>query len=182
MGGKDLSDCFPICTHILGMLPSRQIALGTGKHSERRFLPVLYLLPCSSAPVCCRQPRRLKAPGQTVTVHSELDGLSLSREEIETDHHITVLSISISLPPGNPIILIQIIISRVWWLAHLDALMKELQQKGFLSLSQAHYCTPKISHWFVSDKFQTYHTDNLISGCQTNCWNGTKLWIVNEWV
>lgn len=38
---------------------------------------------------------------QTGTVHSELDGLSLSREEIETDYRITVLTISISLPPGN---------------------------------------------------------------------------------
>lgn len=49
-------------------------------------------------------------------------------------------------------------------LAHLDAVRKELQQKG---LSEASYCTTKISRWFVSDKFQTYHTDNLISGCQT---------------
>ncbi|CAB1422560.1 unnamed protein product [Pleuronectes platessa] len=33
------------------------------------------------------------APGQTGTEHSELDGLSLSREEIETDYRITVLTI-----------------------------------------------------------------------------------------
>lgn len=42
------------------------------------------------------------APGRTGTVHSELDGLSLSREEIGTDHRITALTISISLPPGKP--------------------------------------------------------------------------------
>ena len=91
---------FSICTHILGVLPSQQITLGTGLRSKGWFLPVLYLLPCSSAPVC---PAGLQteAPRQTGTVHIELDGLSLSREEIETDYRITVLTISISLPPGN---------------------------------------------------------------------------------
>lgn len=56
---------------------------------------------CSPAALlqCAATGQRTEAPG---TVHSELDGLSLSREEIETDYHITVFTISISLPPGNP--------------------------------------------------------------------------------
>lgn len=60
---------------------------------------------CSPAALlqCATTGHSAEAPGQTVTVHTELDRLSASREEIETDYRITVFSISISLPPGNSI-------------------------------------------------------------------------------
>lgn len=48
--------------------------------------------------------QQTEAPRQTGAVHGELDGLSLLREEIETDHRVTVPTISISLPPGKPTI------------------------------------------------------------------------------
>ena len=61
----------------------------------------------------------------------------------------------------------QIIISWKWWLAHLDVLNKELQQKGFIPRIPFRSYTPQISRRPVSDKLLTYHTDNLISACQT---------------
>lgn len=105
---------------------------------------VLHLLSC-----------RQRLRGGTGAEHGELDGLSLSREEIETDHRITAppaplstptppfhCSISISLPSGMPtkVSLSQIIISRMRQSAHLDALTGgEPRQKGFIS------CDKKIS-------------------------------------
>lgn len=86
--------------------------------------------------------QQMEAPGQTGAEHAELDGLSLSREEIGTDHLITVAAISVfSLPPGMPTIpshFSQIVISRTQQLTQLDVLRKkELQQKG---LSPASRC------------------------------------------
>lgn len=103
---------------------------------------VLHLLSC-----------RQRLRGRTGAEHGELDGLSLSREEIETDHRITAptpphptppfhCSISISLPSGMPtkVSLSLIIISRMRQSAHLDALTGgEPRQKGFIS------CDKKIS-------------------------------------
>lgn len=99
--GKGILRLLSICTHNLGMFPSRRITLGTARLSEQWSLPVLYLLPCSFATVYHHRPEYREAPGQTGMVHRELDRLSLLREAIETDYHITVLSISISLPPEN---------------------------------------------------------------------------------
>lgn len=69
--GKRSLRLFSICTHILGVLPSRQIALGTASRGERWFLPVLYLLPLqlrSSVPVAAAVAAaaacRLRLPGK----------------------------------------------------------------------------------------------------------------------
>lgn len=94
--GKDPSDSY-LSVHIFwACFPERPW------HRHKQWcLPVLYLLSCSFALVCHHE-LKTEAPGQTGTVHSELDRLSLSREEIETDYRITVITITISLPPGNP--------------------------------------------------------------------------------
>lgn len=136
--GKRSLRLFSICTHILGVLPSRQTAFGTARRSERLFLPVLYLLPCSSAPVCRCRPADW---GYQANRHSTqwtrriifVEGRDRDRLSHNSPHHQYFTP---SREPNKSLWLIQIIISRIWWLAHLDALWKELQQKV---LSQASY-------------------------------------------
>lgn len=97
--GQDLFVCLPVCTHILGVLPSQHLAPPCVLSVIPPCLLPTSLQLCSSVPPPASR-RRL--PKQTGTVHSEPEVLSLSRDEIKTDHRITVLTISISLPPGKP--------------------------------------------------------------------------------
>lgn len=84
-----------------------------------------------------------------------VEGRDWDRSSHNSPHHQYFAP---SREANNSLSLIQIIISRIWQLAHLNVLRKELQQKG---LSQeSHY----ISHRFVN-KFLTYLSDYLISGC-----------------
>lgn len=91
---------------------------------------------------------------QTGTVHSELDGLSLSREEIETDYRITVLTISISLPPGNLATTYtdyyrqNMVVSSILMLSGKKTLTKD-----FILGIIFKCCTPKISHRSLFDRF-----------------------------
>lgn len=136
--GKRSLRLFSICTHILGALPSQQIALGTARRSEHWFLPVLYLPPWGSAPVCHRRPADW---GSQANRHSTqwtrriifVEGRDRDRLSHNSPHHQYFTP---SREPSKSLWLIQIIICRIRWLAHLDALRKELQQKG---LSQASY-------------------------------------------
>lgn len=98
--GKRSLRLFSICTHILGVLPSRQIALlAPPDVVSPDSSSVLCLLPCSSAPVCHRPGPQTETPRQTGTAHSEPDGLSFVEGR---DRRVTVLATSISLPPENP--------------------------------------------------------------------------------
>lgn len=82
--------CFPV-----GRSPlAPPGVLSTDSSLSSTYFPAA-LLQCATAS------QQTEAPGRTGAVHSELDGLSLSREEIETDHRVTALSISISLPSGE---------------------------------------------------------------------------------
>lgn len=100
-GEKDPLDCF-LSVHIfwacfpVGRAPLAPPDLVSSDSSPSFTYFPAALLQCATAGL------QTEAPRQTGTVHSELDGLSLSKEEIETDYRITVLTISISLPPGNP--------------------------------------------------------------------------------
>lgn len=152
------SVCFPVCTHILGVLPSRQIALGTARHIEPWFLPVLYLLLCSFAPVCHRQPAD---GGSRANRHSTqwtrriilVEGRDRDRSSHNSPHHQYFTP---SREANKSILLLQIIISTMQYLAHLGALRKELQQRGFISGVLLHgqdqpliclWQIPDISHW-----------------------------------
>lgn len=98
--GKDPSDCF-LSVHIfwacfpVGRSPLAPADTARADSSlSFTYFPAA-LLHCATASL------HIEAPGQTGSAHTELDGLSLSREESETAHRVTGLSISISLPPGK---------------------------------------------------------------------------------
>lgn len=132
-----------VCTHILGRLPSRQIALG----AERQFLrrpPPTFLQ--TEAP---RANRRGTRRTRRIIFVEGRDRDRSSHNSTPPPHHPSHhptppfhCSISISLPSGLPtkVSLSLIIISRMRQSAHLDALTGgEPRQKGFIS------CDKKIS-------------------------------------
>lgn len=118
--GKRSLRLLSICTHILGVLPSRQIALGTARHSEHWCLTVLYLLPCSFAPVCHQRPEDW---GSQANRHSTqwtrriifVEGRDRDRLSHNSPHHQYFTP---SRELNKTLWLIQIIISRIQWLAH----------------------------------------------------------------
>lgn len=130
-----------VCTHILGRLPSRQIALG----AERQFLrrpPPTFLH--TEAPRANR--RGTRRTRRIIFVEGrDRDRSSHNSTPPRPPPHPTPpfhCSISISLPSGMPtkVSLSLIIISRMRQSAHLDALAGgEPRQKGFIS------CDKKIS-------------------------------------
>lgn len=149
------------CRRIQGALPRQPIALSTAEGVERRFLPAFTYF-CAAQLWCATGGQQMEAPRRTGAEHAELDGLSLSREEIGTEHLITVAAISVFVPSrdaNNSLALFQMIISRIQQLTQSELSGKELLQKG---LSPASHC---ISRQFVSGKFRTYLPDYLISGC-----------------
>lgn len=106
----------------------------------------------------------MEAPGRTGAERTELDGLSLSREEIGTDHLITVAAISVFAPSrdaDNSLALFQIVISRIQQLTQLDALRKRAATKGFISgislyqllicLWQIPHVSPRLSNFWLSN-------------------------------
>lgn len=108
------------------------------------------------------------APGRNWRgAHTELDGLSLSREEIGTDHLITVAAISAFAPSrdaDNSLALFQIVISRIQQLAQSDALRKRAATKRVylrhlivsvadLSLANSTHISLIISFLVVGCKF-----------------------------
>lgn len=149
-----------VCRHIQDILPSRLIALGAAKGTERRLLPAFTYF-CTAQLRRATGSQQMEAPGRTGAERTELDGLSLSREEIGTDHLITVAAISVFAPSrdaDNSLALFQIVISSIQQLTQSDALRKRAATKGFIS---------GISLYLVSVKFGTYLPDYLISGCRT---------------
>lgn len=141
--GKDPSDCF-LSVHIfwacfpVGRSPLAPPAVVSADSS----LSFTYF-PCSSAPVC-RWRRRRQRPadwGSQANRHSThwtrriifVEGRDRDRLSHNSPHHQYFTP---SREPNKSLWLIQIIIGRVRWLAHLEALRKELQQKG---LSRASY-------------------------------------------
>lgn len=74
----------------------------------------------------------MEAPGRTGAERTELDGLSLSREEIGTDDLITVAAISVFAPSrdaDNSLTLFLIVISKRQQLTQSDALRKRASTK-----------------------------------------------------
>lgn len=108
--------------------------------------------------------QQMEAPGRTGTEHAELDGLSLLREEIGTDHLITVAAISVFAPSrdaDNSLALFQMGISRIQQLTQSEALRKRAATKGFISsislyqtpicLWQIPHISPRLSNFWLSD-------------------------------
>lgn len=152
-----------VCRHFQGFLPRRPIALGTAKGIERWFLPAFTYF-CTAQLRHATSSQQMEAPGRTGAEHTELDGLSLSREEIGTDHLITVAAISVFAPSrdaDNSLALFQIVISRIQQLTQLDALRKRAATKGFISgislyqlficLWQIPHISPRLSNFWLSN-------------------------------
>lgn len=154
-------------TAFRGILPRRP----TGPLAQPIPCPAFYLLLLRRA----TGSQQMEAPGRTGAEHAELDGLSLSREEIGTDHLITVAAISVfSLPPGMPTIpshFSQIVISRTQQLTQSDALRKKrAATKGFISGISSYpplICSRQIPH--VSPRLSNF----LLYGHKI-CWNRGK--------
>lgn len=127
-----------VCTHILGRLPSRQIALGAEPQFLRRPPPTFLQ---TEAPRANR--RGTRRTRRIIFVEGrDRDRSSHNSPPPSTPTPPFHCSISISLPSGMPtkVSLSQIIISRMQQSAHLDALTGgEPRQKGFIS------CDKKIS-------------------------------------
>lgn len=166
----------PVCRHIQGVLPSRSPLAPPRALSADSCLP----LPTSEQLSSGLPPAasRWRLPGETGAEHTELDGLSLSREEIGTDHHITVAAISVFAPSrdaDNSLALFQIVISRIQQLTQSDALRKRAATKGFISgisLYQSLICLwqiPHVSLWLSN--FWLSDANLLKQG---------KDWMVNE--
>lgn len=117
--------------------------------AERSFLSVLYLLPCSSAPVCHCQPADW---GSRANRHSTqwtrriifVEGRDRDRSSHNSPHHQYFIP---SRELDKKVSYLHRLLSAEY---SAQLIWKELQQKG---LSPASHCTPEISHWFVSDKF-----------------------------
>lgn len=116
-----------------------------------RFLPAFTFF-CAARLRCATGSQQMEAPGRTGAEHAELDGLSLSREEIGTDHLITVAAISVFAPSrdaNNSLALFQMGISRIQQLTQSEALRKRAATKGFISsisLFQTPICLWQIPH------------------------------------
>lgn len=127
------------------------------------FLPAFTFF-CAAQLRCATGSQQMEAPGRTGTEHAELDGLSLLREEIGTDHLITVAAISVFAPSrdaDNSLALFQMGISRIQQLTQSEALRKRAATKGFISsisLYQTPIClwkiphiSPRLSNFWLSD-------------------------------
>lgn len=148
--GKDLSDCF-LSVHIFwAFFPVGRSPLAppdvVSPDSSLSFTYSLQL--CSSVPPPAR---RLRHPGELAQYSTQwtrriifVEGKDQDRSSHNSPHH------QYFTPSGEPdksLWFTQIIIGRIQWLAHLDALRKEPQQKG---LSQASY-SDVVRHWSATD-------------------------------
>lgn len=151
------------CRRIQVVLPRRPTALSIAGGVERRFLPAFTFFRAARLR-CATGSQQMEAPGRTGAEHAELDGLSLSREEIGTDHLITVAAISVFAPSrdaNNSLALFQMGISRIQQLTQSEALRKRAATKGFISsislyqtpicLWQIPHISPRLSNFWLSD-------------------------------